>query len=99
MQSKELDNKISAVESEIKELQNAMENEEDDTEKMKKRSTGVVFVVFQRPSDLLRVLQKQPGTIKFFLLWLKSLISCGKKDSKLSLRRWERAPEPTDIFW
>jgi hypothetical protein len=53
-----------------------------------------VFVVFERPGDCYKVANGQSGGLARFC---KGLVSCcfDKED----FYRWDRAPEPTDVYW
>ena len=67
----------------------------DDPGKQRKLFNGIVLVVLKKPSDCYTVLQNQKSYIRFKLT--KILCCCNKK--KTSNWYFERAPEPSDIFW
>ena len=58
--------------------------------------TGVCFVIMNKPVDCLKVLESQDS---FFYGKLKRFLGCFVCMDNSSYWWFERAPEPTDIFW
>ena len=65
-----------------------------DSEDQEAAFTGIVFVVCQWPSDCYKVSERESG---FMGRVCKSWFSCCLAKEKLY--RWDRAPEPTDVYW
>ena len=56
---------------------------------------GIAFVVLSKPSDCHKVIKKQSSG--FIMGIFKFFFGCCMNDE--SLWEWERAPEPSDIYW
>jgi len=89
----EIDQELADIKERLDELdaQASKESAEDQEETF----TGVVFVVLDKPNECSKVLAEQDAAycLKFF----KNICSCFCLGTKSWT--WERAPEPTDIFW
>mmetsp|Transcript_17892 Transcript_17892/g.30408 ORF Transcript_17892/g.30408 Transcript_17892/m.30408 type:complete len:145 (+) Transcript_17892:1292-1726(+) len=85
---------MESVQKCLKELEEQA-SDEGDADLQRKQFTGIVFVVFKKPSDCLKVLVHQNDGI--FIRIFKILFSCLISNENSFI--WERAPEPTDIFW
>lgn len=91
---------LDEVEREFDEVQELIKGFEDragatgDAEEQEAAFTGIVFVVFEKPSDCYRVAAAQSG---FLMRIWKSLCCCCYE--KEDFYRWDRAPEPTDVYW
>ena len=89
---KEIQNQISAKEK------TAYGDDNDDDQDRKEAFTGIVFVVMNQPKDVATVLKRQQQ--KCCGSFMRLFCPCCFCSSNIS-RSWvfERAPEPTDIFW
>lgn len=91
-----IDAELEAVNEKIKELESEATEGAEDPSRREELFTGICFVVVSRPSDALKVL-KVKGRTGLFVRLLKKLFGCCLSNS--TRWNWERAPEPTDIFW
>jgi len=89
----ELDAELADLEERLVELEKLASNESPEGQKAS--FTGVVFVVLNKPAVCSELLQRQETRYcrKFFRN-ICSCCFCG-----VSSWTFERAPEPTDIFW
>lgn len=60
--------------------------------------TGYAFVTFNGPTEIYKVLREQNS---WFMRGLKKIISCNARClfKKEEFYAWERAAEPTDVYW
>ena len=84
---------VAACEEKIKEFE-AQASNDADPEEQRSTFTGKVFVVLNKPKDCLKVLKSQDG---YLLRLFKNLCGCCLDES--AFWRFDRAPEPSDIFW
>lgn len=91
---------LDEVEAEFEEVQELVKQCEDragnagDADEQEAAFTGIVFVVFEKPSDCYKVAYAQSG---FLMRTFKSIFFfCYDKED---FYKWERAPEPTDVYW
>lgn len=63
---------------------------------MEENYTKVVFIVFEKPSDVMKVIKEEDG---FFWGRFKRMIMPSCCFSNETFWMFERAPEPDDIYW
>jgi len=90
--------RLKDINEKIEEFEKKATEGGDDQAKLAESFTGVCFVVMKSPKDAMKVCLKQP---LWFVSKLKSFFSvctgCCFDVSDFWL--FERAPEPTDVFW
>ena len=93
--SAEVEEELKEVEEQIKTFEKQA-SEDADAGAQEEAFTGIVFIIFKNPQECLRVLQAN-STFPVTKFIMRTFFSCCLP------RRWkyvfERAPEPTDIYW
>jgi hypothetical protein len=69
--------------------------EDANSDEIEKKFTGVVFIVFESPSDCITIRRNQKLPI---LKYIFGSIFYACKNHSMTWY-FERAPEPTDIYW
>ena len=98
----EVDKEIEEVQKQIKNFEakatEELEEGADDNKVFAQESsfTGVCFVILNKPVDCLRVLEAQDS---FFFGLIKRFLGCFVCMDNSGYWWFERAPEPTDIYW
>ena len=90
----EVDAELQKVQDEIKVLEDRAKDE-GSKEDQEESFTGIVFVVLKTPRDCLKVLDNQDGIISGKIK--RFFFGCCMENESQWL--FERAPEPSDIFW
>ena len=92
----EIENQMDEVKKQIENQENLHKEDGGNSEEQKQNFTGIVFIVLERPKDCLKVLESRGSRLwNNFKRWF--CCCCVEDDSDLWY--FERAPEPSDIFW
>jgi hypothetical protein len=84
-----------SIQGQIKEYEQRAESAKTNQDEQKDEFTGICYIILKKPADMLRVVKdSKDGN---FMKLIKFLFPCCF--AKSSLWKFERAPEPTDIYW
>jgi hypothetical protein len=92
----EIEDRIKFINDKIEKYEQRASEGSEDNDKLKDKFTRVVFVVLKTPEDTMKVINAQNG---FFYNKIKSFFGCFCCLDNDQYWMFERAPEPSDIFW
>lgn len=84
-----------SIQGSIEDYERRAESSKTEQSEQKSQFTGIVFIILKKPSDMLNVVKNSKNG--YFMSLIKFLFRCCF--DKSSLWKFQRAPEPTDIYW